>query len=129
MQHGINGAKFIRTLRNLSKDKSIYITRADKGRAVVILDREDYVSKMNLIINDQSTFQLEDTDPTIKQEDRLIRKLGKLKETGFINEDEYKRCRPTGSQLARIYGLPKIHKRDFPLRPILSASAREETYE
>jgi hypothetical protein len=32
-------------------------------------------------------------------------------------------CRPRGSQLARIYGLPKIHKNGTSLRPIVSASS------
>ena len=32
----------------------------------------------------------------------------------------YSRIRPTGSQRPRMYGLPKIHKQDVPLRPILS---------
>ena len=32
----------------------------------------------------------------------------------------YQAIRPTGSQRARMYGLPKVHKKDVPLRPILS---------
>ena len=47
----------IKTLKNLSKDKSIYITRADKGRAVVILDKVDYINKMENILNQSSTFE------------------------------------------------------------------------
>ncbi|CAF3691829.1 unnamed protein product [Rotaria sp. Silwood1] len=58
----------------------------------------------------------------MSHEDRLIRKLKQLKNNGFITEKEYNFCRPTGSQPARIYGLPKIHKIGAPLRPIVSAS-------
>ena len=32
----------------------------------------------------------------------------------------YDKVRPSGSQPPRIYGLPKIHKPDVPLRPIVS---------
>jgi hypothetical protein len=52
-------------LKNLSKDNSIYITRADKGRAVVILDKSDYLIKMELLLNDPKTFKQLDEDPTI----------------------------------------------------------------
>ena len=33
----------------------------------------------------------------------------------------YKPCYPSGSRLGFLYGLPKVHKDDLPLRPILSA--------
>jgi hypothetical protein len=117
-----SNGKYLEILRNLAKDKSIIITKADKGRAVVILDREDYLNKMEVIINDPLTFKQIDKDPTIAEEDRLIRKLRQMKERGFINEAEYNHCYPTGSQPARLYGLPKVHKTGTPLRPILSAS-------
>ncbi|CAF1451867.1 unnamed protein product [Adineta steineri] len=114
--------KLQQTLKNLSKDKNIYITKADKGNAIVIMDKSEYINKMNLIINDKKTFQLLEKDPTLQQEDKLIRKLKSLKDSGFITETQFKQCRPVGSQPARIYGLPKIHKKGAPLRPILSAS-------
>ena len=113
---------FKNTLKNLSKDNSIYITRPDNGRGIVLMDKDDYDNKMLNILNDQNTFKIMEVDETIKQEDKLIRKLKQLKDDGFINEKEYNYCRSTGSQPARIYGLPKIHKTGVPLRPIVSAS-------
>ena len=38
----------------------------------------------------------------------------------FISETPYNSIRPVGSQCPKLYGLPKIHKNDCPLRPILS---------
>ena len=114
--------KHLELLKNLARDKSIIITKADKGRMVVVLDREDYLNKMESLINDGTTFKRIDEDPTIFEEDRLIRTLRQMKKRGFINEVEYRRCYPTGSQPARLYGLPKVHKSGVPLRPILSAS-------
>jgi len=111
----------VKTLVNLSKDDSIYITRADKGRAVVILDKLDYIIKMEDILSDTKTFTRLDSDPTIKKEERLQRKLLKLKDSGFITENEYNFARPVGSQPGKAYGLPKIHKAGAPLRPIISA--------
>ena len=45
----------------------------------------------------------------------------RLKNIAFITENEYKIARPVGSQSGKAYGLPKIHKENAPLRPIISA--------
>ena len=38
-----------------------------------------------------------------------------------LNEKTYQKLTVSGSQLGILYGLPKVHKKNFPLRPILSA--------
>ena len=38
----------------------------------------------------------------------------------FISKEVYEFIRPVGSQRPRMFSLPKIHKPDVPLRPILS---------
>ncbi|CAF2455742.1 unnamed protein product [Rotaria sp. Silwood2] len=75
---------------------------------------------METILNDTKTFTQLDSDPTIQKEEKLQRKLLKLKNSGFITETEYYFARPVGSQPGNAYGLPKIHKKDIPLRPIIS---------
>ena len=114
--------KIERTLKNLSVDKSIYITRPEKGKGIVILNRDDYNKKMNDILSDTNIFRIIKIDSTIIQEDPLIKKLKQLRDDGFITDNEYQYCRPRGSQPASIYGLSKIDKKDFSLRPIVSAS-------
>ena len=44
-------------LRSLAKGRSIIITRPDKGRGVVILDRADYLKKMYTILDDPQSFR------------------------------------------------------------------------
>ena len=119
---GASDPKSLALIKNLARDKSIIITKADKGRTVVLLDREEYINKMENLISDHTTFKQIYEDPTIAEEDRLTRKLRQMKERDFITEQEYNHCYPSGSQPARLYGLPKVHKPGLPLRPILSAS-------
>lgn len=109
-------------LRSLANDQSIVITRPDKGRGVVIMNKSEYIQKMQTILNDDTTFHIIDHDPTIANENRLIRTLLRLKKEGFITEGEYHLARPTGSRAARLYGLPKLHKPNCPLRPVMSAT-------
>ena len=59
-------------------------------------------------------------DPTAIQEGKLNRRLKRMEKDGEITESLYTRLRPSGSQRPRIYGLPKIHKPEVPLRPIVS---------
>ena len=38
-----------------------------------------------------------------------------------MNENTYKIMYPTGASAPKFYGLPKIHKKEVPLRPIVSS--------
>ena len=53
------------TLRDLWKNNNLVITRPDKGNATVVLNRQDYVKKMLIILNDKSPsgveFSFDDT--------------------------------------------------------------------
>ena len=114
----------IALLRKFASDKSTIITKPDKGRGVVILDRSSYVEKMETILNDRSKFVVM-SEPILKTirkvEDKINRLLSKLKSVGMISEELYKRLFVSGSTPGILYGLPKIHKALAPLRPIFSA--------
>ncbi|CAF1656456.1 unnamed protein product [Adineta ricciae] len=107
-------------LINLSKDPSIVITRPDKGKGVVLINRTDYIEKLEEILSDTSKFRLVDKDPTGCRETALTSLLRKIKNEGYLTEQEYRYIKPVGSIPARLYGLPKIHKENKSLRPIVS---------
>ena len=46
----------IATLKNGGKDPNIVITRTDKGKIVVILNKYEYLYKTNEILDDRTTF-------------------------------------------------------------------------
>ena len=52
--------------RFISENLNILITRADKGNTTVIMNRESYREKMYEILNDQTTYNLINKDPTNK---------------------------------------------------------------
>ena len=97
-------------LRSPAKDRSIIITRPDKGRRVVILDRSDYLKKMYTILDDPQSFRQIETDTTLLSDERLTNHLRRMKKAAFISEEEYSVERSVGSMSARIYGLSKLHK-------------------
>ncbi len=46
--------------------------------------------------------------------------MKQLKDKDKLNETTYHRIRPNDATTAKFYGLPKIHKENIPLRPIVS---------
>ena len=75
-----------------------------------------------------STYKILTTDPTNRHKNKLISLLKSIKAEGGISETTYKRLYPTGATTPKYYGLPKVHKKDTPLRPIVS-SIGSVTYE
>ena len=98
--------------------------RPDKCNGVVILNKTDYIAKMENILSDPTKFVriIDDSFTiTLKLEDRINRFLSKLKSLGTITEETYKNLFVTGSAPGIIYGLTRIHKANLPLRPIVAA--------
>jgi hypothetical protein len=77
---------------------------------------------MNCILEDEIKFKLETNgrDETQALEKVVCGRLKQLLHEGKINQLTAEEIRPRGSQMPRLYGLPKIHKNGVPLRPILS---------
>ena len=113
----------LQAIKSLHSNQDILITKPDEGSGVVIMNKKDYVSKMESILNHQSKFcrlrPAPDNDNTVKIESK-IRRLLQMHKDDLLPTGVYEVIRPTGSQRPRMYGLPKIHKKDVPFRPILS---------
>ena len=92
---------------------------ADKGSSTVVLKREDYHSKLSKMLESGTYKQLK-KDPTVTQETKIVSRLRALEKSGELPTTIYQRIRPTGSLPPMLYGLPKIHKVDVPLRPMVS---------
>ena len=96
------------------------VLTADKGVAMVVLNRHDYIKKAMTLLDDTNTYKPITSDPTTKLKNRFINILKMMKGEGNIDENTYRKVYPTGASAPNIYGLPKIHK-DVPLRPIVSS--------
>ena len=104
----------------------------DKGNGIVILDTVDYYKKLDQIINDDSRFVKLDYNinqttikecsdaPWIKKEDSVARYCYRLIKP-LVDTGTYNRIYPQGSQPGKLYGMVKNHKKNCPMRPVLSA--------
>ena len=103
-------------LKNLSSNKDIVIQKSDKGNSVVIVNRDDYIKKMQEMVDDESKFEKvkvkegKDYNFMVKEKATVDKILADLVKKKSIDEDQRKRLSPDGPTPARLYGSPKIHK-------------------
>ena len=107
-------------IRELKKDRDCIVLTADKGVEMVIMDRQEYISKANNLLS-QNTYRSIQWDPINTIKNKLINILKRVKSQTGLNNQTYKAMYPTGCVPPKFYGLPKIHKLDTPLRPIVSS--------
>ena len=84
-----------------------------------------YHQKLNKIINLSHFQKLQNSrknakHPVVKEENRVKNILTSLPKEGKIDEELYYSTIHRGSQPVRLYGLAKVHKKDIPVRPVLS---------
>ena len=68
----------------------------------------------------RNPISMHQTDETEKKDKAVISALKKLGGEGVLSTVEYKRLYPRGSVIPRLYGIPKTHKENIPVRPIMS---------
>ena len=110
-------------IKSLRNNSDIIITKANKSNAIVILDKSDYSTKMNVtldLLKFQKIGPVTKNDNTAGIEGSTQRRLLALMKENKLAKSVYEHIRPSGSQRPGMYGLPKTHKKDVPLRPILS---------
>ncbi|GJQ77971.1 hypothetical protein Trydic_g2332 [Trypoxylus dichotomus] len=88
---------------------------ADKGNAITVLNY-DYTQKIRILLDSENYKKLP-RDPT----GQILRKTNQLLEISQIPTHEQTGLIKSEALPPRLYGLPKIHKPDVPLRPIVSA--------
>lgn len=127
-----------KALEELIKNRHIVIKRADKGSAVVIMGRDQYIFEVNRQLQDRTYYE-KLKEPIYLQTVPMVHKiLDELCKNKFINkrQRQYLKgdCEP---RIRRFYILPKIHKdpekwtvpfKVPPGRPIVS-DCGSETYQ
>ncbi|BHF64053.1 hypothetical protein SprV_0200705100 [Sparganum proliferum] len=107
-------------LKSLKADKDIIILPADKGRSTVVLDKSDCQKKTLSLLDDPQSYKLRPASEMKSMLTEINKSLEKLRANEAITAKDWFHMKPSDSAAARFYGLPKVHKADIPLRPIVS---------
>ncbi|XP_068720552.1 uncharacterized protein [Montipora capricornis] len=73
------------------------------------------------LLDDTNTYEKRTSDPTRAIKNKLIQTLKEWRKEKRIPNYLYNQLYPTAENVPKFYGLPKIHKKDVPLRPIVSS--------
>ncbi len=108
--------RYLRALKELRNNNDIVVTTADKGGGVVIMNRHDYVKKMEDLLADQDTYHAQSTGKAA-EEGRMFSTVVRR----ILNKTERGRnllpLLEENPDAPRMRGLPKTHKPSFPLPP------------
>ena len=120
-----------RALGQLEKRDDIVVTKPDKGTGVVVMDKSQYIKLLNeASVDNKEKFRSVSLErpktrgrppkhyhPLLQKEKELETVVRQI-----LPKDVADIICPKGSRLAHLYGLPKTHKPELAMRPILSAT-------
>ena len=107
-----------KALKRLKTDEDIVKLPLDES-ATVLIDKTDYNDKMDALVNDKQTYEVLKRDPTPAYTEEIRQDgLSTLKRNRLSCSDP---------QPPKLYGLPKLHKPNIPMRPIVSLCGSRHT--
>ena len=101
-------------IKNLTRNREIIIKPADKGSAVVVLNRSDYITEGYKQLGDTMFYRKVDTDLTAEHIQLVQRFITKLYLDGEISDSVSHYLTDRECKTAKLYLLPKIHKGKIP---------------
>ena len=112
-----------KAIKSLKKNQDIVIKPADKGGAIVIMNKEDYIEEgLRQLANTSHYVELEEAEKIIK---KFIKEVKESLDRAYlkeqITEDLHKILVRTHPRTSNLYLLPKIHKANNPGRPIINS--------
>lgn len=101
-------------MNGLLQDPTITFKEADKGGALVVLNKTDYQRRIVEQLNNEQYYQKLTNDLTehIKSLIKIVVQEGLI--YGYINDRTAKFLTCQNSKIPHFYGLPKIHKVERP---------------
>ena len=110
----------VQALSNLTLNTNIIISLAYESGGIVIMHKQKFADKINSFLEDTDTYEISNLT-TISQH---IIPFNKLFKKLINNQKIWTSVIEHHPSIPTLYGLPKIHKPRYPLRPIISSIGR-----
>ncbi|XP_072037029.1 uncharacterized protein [Amphiura filiformis] len=111
-----------KALNELRHKSDLVIKPADKGSAVVVLNREDYIQEAHRQLANPIHYVKLSHDPIAEVTQEVTDTVIDLHDQNIIDDNTFEYLLPESATTSRFYLLPKIHKEGNPGRPIVSCS-------
>lgn len=112
-----NACKVMKKFINEHPD--VIIVQSDKGKQTVLMYESDYNNKMLALLSDGNTYKAVKANPTHGYQKTNNALVKRLLDSKIISTAEAGRLEVKHAACPRIYGLPKAHKPNLPLRPVV----------
>ncbi|KFD46626.1 hypothetical protein M513_12481 [Trichuris suis] len=108
-------------IKKLKTKEDLVATKTDKGNVVVLLDKSHYVDKMVTLLSSTiySPIQSDPTPQTRTELRGLLQIFAEQSKEEAITSIRNRLYYVSNSVCPQLYGPPKIHKPDVPLRPVV----------
>ncbi|CAJ0930163.1 unnamed protein product [Ranitomeya imitator] len=112
------------SLKNLQEDRTIIIKPADKGGALVMMDKNKYVAEITRQLSDDSIYQPLDRDPLPGIRQKIETILHHYTVRGVVDQKTCEFLQNPNPITPVFYTLPKVHKNleNPPGRPIVAST-------
>lgn len=105
----------------IKEHPDLLISRSDKGNVTVIMYKEHYKRLTQQLLDDNTYYSVIPRNPTSSIQQKSNKIVGDLKRKNYITPEQAKSLTIYNSLAPRFYGLPKVHKQELSLRPIISS--------
>lgn len=112
---------FKKTRLFLREHPAVLVMSADKGGTTVLLNKTDYSSLSEELLQDRDYYTPLQRDPTSSIQQRANKIISELREGSVLSNIQAKNLMIYNATSPKFYGLPKIHKPQLKLRPIISS--------
>ena len=94
----------------LKENQSQVVLTADKGVAMVVMDREDYTDKAQSLLAETTTHKTITKDPTNRLRNKLSQTFRDIKIQGELSDYNYRKVYPTSAVPQNFMAFPKYIK-------------------
>ena len=108
----------IRGLNTRIKEEGLVITKADKGNAIVVMERSSYLTKVYNVL--ESCGAKENKEFCFSSQVKEVRRVINSSNVIIKNESVRRALLVPNPTPPLLYGLPKVHKEHIPMRPVVS---------
>ena len=84
------------------------------------MNTEDYINKVTDMLSDTNVYTKVDDTDNITVKNQVLTLLISLRDNDYITDKQYRHLTSYNVKTPVFYGMPKIHKPNNPLRPIVS---------
>ena len=110
-----------KAIKSLPTNSDIIIKPADKGGAIVIQDKCNYIAECQCQLSNETHYKKLPYDPTQELNNKILRTLSTAVHLEDITEEESIYLFRDNPRISNFYTLPKIHKKDIPGIPVVNS--------